>query len=469
MNFGEIKAFLGNKPEQSIQAGVQKQLREEGLRQAEQGVSLGNVKNVSFSSQTTVGLRVYNNALNQSLTVDGQQAKLPKPEEKTKSLFDFEEIARNVLRFVGGVITSAAKSGADEAKLSSLFEQARSGVAKGIKMAEKDLQGFMNEDISKGISASADLIEDGIRKLQEQLLGKDKNSESESKSAAVATNSTELSAARSDSGELLIRTRDGDEVTIRFEDLQRFEFNRSQLIQSSTLPTEAPAQDDIQTNDVLPRSSADDVNESTAAEEKSTTDGETQQGPTNSPSKSAVEQQQGIFVARDSFSFSVNGELDEGELKAIGNLVADANELAATFFDGDMDQAFNKALELGFDDQELTGFALQLTRQEQVKVVNTYETISHYDDEQNSRSVNPAKVVEPISDYLEKMLNVFEQSQQTLADGREYEKLLNGLVNRMQDLGTDDLVDAINRFHSFNARLLNNLPQQGKESTEGQS
>jgi hypothetical protein len=53
-----------------------------------------------------------------------------------------------------------------------------------------------------------------------------------------------------------------------------------------------------------------------------------------------------IFYQENSFSFSVNGELDEDELKAIGQLVADANELTEEFFNGDIETAFNQALEL---------------------------------------------------------------------------------------------------------------------------
>lgn len=473
MNFGEIKAFLGNKPEQSINTGLQKQLREEGLRQAAQGVQVNTQRSMTFSSQTTVGLRVYNNALNENVNVDGKQAKLPNPDEKQKSLFDFEEIAKNVLRFVGGVITSAARSGADEAKLTSLFDQARSGVAKGIKMAEKDLQGLMNDDISKGISASADLIEQGIQRLQEKLFGSEQQDQQSQSSAVV---SQQVSASQAASGELSIRTRDGDRVVIRFEDLQQFELNRRQFIEQGQNEPAAAKSKDVQHNDVLPREQSDDVplqpqtDSNSAAQhqpvESQTTKDNTQQQsnrPANEEPLVGSQVQHAIFVAKESLSFSVSGELDDAELQAIGELVADTNDLANEFFEGDIDKAFNQALQLGFDEHELTGFALQLTRQEQVQVVNTYETVSLY-DEKPQRSANPAKAVEPISRYLDKMLNVFEQSQQKLADGSEYENLVNGLINRLQEIDTGDLVSAINRFHTFNKQLLSNLPSQTQEA-----
>ncbi|TRY31506.1 DUF5610 domain-containing protein [Aliiglaciecola sp. M165] len=494
MNFGEIKAFLGEKPQANPNDAVKQQLRESGLRQASEGLNLRAEQTVSkFSSQTNVGVRVYSNAFNQTLQIDGKKPDFSAPKSESKSLFDFEEIAKNVLRFVGGVITSAARGGADEDALNSLFEQARSGVAKGIKLAEKDLAGFLNEEINEGISKSADLIERGIQRLQDQLFNKQ---EPETDSSASSTRVSEnITLAKQESGELNIRTRDGDEVTIRFEDFQQFEFNRQILVEQSNnnqqKPPQAPADDaqkDIEQNDVLPRQAPDQGPEAPStltfpdailvpsndnasasqgeevAQENDVQNASQQSGEQASPVEQNQVQtaQQAVFIEQNSFSFSVNGELDEAELASIGQLVSDANDLANTFFSGDIETAFNQALELGFDEQELSGFALQLTRQEQVEVVKTYESVSLYDEQNDSANVS-AKPVERVSEYLEKMLNVLEQSQQKLADSDQYEQLITGLVNQIRDLGTTDLVTAINDFHAFNKRLLDNLPNQNQD------
>lgn len=401
MNFGEIKAFLGDKPQQNPNVAVNKQLQEEGLKQAAEGVrapseAANKATATELSSQTTVGLRVYSNALEKTVEVDSKKADLPKPDDKPKSLFDFEKVAENVLRFVGGVITNAANKGADEEKLTSLFEQARSGVSKGIALAEKDLAGFLNDEIEEGIRKSANSIELGIQNLESRLFG------------TQIAESLYLARASQESGELNIRTKDGDEVNIRFSDFEAY-------------------QRSVQESEEL--------------------------GESRSES---------IFVSENKLSFSVKGELDEQELESIGQLVKDAGALTQDFFDGDVEAAFNQALDLGFDKQELVGFALQLTRQQQVEVVNAYETVSLYNEDSKQRPVNAASVAEPVSDYLDKLLNVLEQSSQKLPDGNEYENLVNGLVNEVQDIGTTDLLSAINRFNSFNKQLLSNLPVQDK-------
>ena len=91
---------------------------------------------------------------------------------------------------------------------------------------------------------------------------------------------------------------------------------------------------------------------------------------------------------------------------------------------------------------------------------------SHYND-QVSGGENPSQAAKPISQYLEKMLNVMEQSKQKLENSSAYEDMLNGLVNQVRDVQTTDLISAINRFHSFNKMLLDNIPMVAGQQSEG--
>ncbi len=463
MNLGELKAFVGDKPAQvTPDQQLKQQLQEIGLRQASNYVSIGsNAGTTVVSSQTTVGLRVYNNSLNQTLSLNQKQPNLPNPEAKNASLFDFEEVAKNVLRFVGGAIKQAASKGADEETLLKMFEQARGGVLKGIELAEKDLAGFMNKDIENGISNSQKLIEQGIQSLQDKLLGNNK----EDSDSVVDKSSESIGYSRHDSGDLIIRTREGDEVSIRFEDFQRFELNRTLLSERAfTQPVEPDpvlASTDELAPPVTQKAVSDNV-ESDAVEQEATENADISNDEASVQTDLRQVEQTSLYYERTGLSFSVQGELDEAELNAIADLVGDANDLADTFFSGDIESAFQQALDIGYDNQELAGFALQLTRQEQVEVVKAYESVSHFNDE-SKQQLDPVTAVKPISQYLEKMLNVLEQSQQKLEDGNAYEDLINGIVNQVQDVGTNDLLSAINQFHSFNKRLLDSLPTSQNE------
>ncbi|GGZ76138.1 DUF5610 domain-containing protein [Paraglaciecola chathamensis] len=466
MNINEIKAFMHEKPAHLGEASsVQNKLRDAGLEQAQ--TMLGDKASLSDkgASKSVFAAQVLMNSMSHSVSLglnkpEFRAAQQTEQKEESKGLFDFEEVARNVLNFVGGAVKNAKNNGADEEALNSLLEQARAGVLKGIGMAEKDLAGIMNDDIKTGIRRSQELIDTGLQKLRESIFG-----ETQEASAAIATKvalESQVNYERRDSGELRIRTLDGDEVMIRFEDLESFEFNQKllkeveeeQIFQRPVEPTKPDVVNTTENN------IQNDVNKEPVAREFNTA-GDTvvaeENNATNTHEASRVTSTERYeHFNSNALSFTVQGELDEDELNAIGTLVADASDLADEFFNGDIESAFNQALKLGYDEKELTGFALQLTRQEQTQSIQAYESVSHF-SEDDPRG-DPNKTVKPVAHYLDKMLDVFEQSRQKLESGEQYDDLINGLINQMGEVHTPDLISAIQRFHSFNQKLLNGLP-----------
>lgn len=418
MNVGQIKAFLGEqKPSVHPETAMKKQLQEDGLRQAAAFQQKHSAMVSVSSTQTTIGMRIFSSSLSQAVVVDGKQApdKVQKEDDETASAFDFEKVAKNVLRFVTNVIQSAADSGADKSKLSDLIGQARDGVAKGIAMAEKDIGGLMNDEIASGIDSSRALINDKISDLEKRLL----NPEAPQSSGV---NQVAMGSIASSEGSLLIRTKDGDELRLSFESLQQFQYHQQTLVGNQT---------------------------KAVADEQSST-------------PNSVEAYS--FYERSGISFSLNGELDEAELESIAELVGEANDLADTFFGGDMDKAFAQALTLGFDDQELTGYALQLNRTQQAEVVHAYESIKHYNDS-TADANSHGNVVSPIAQYLDKMMDVLNMSEERLESGKDYNTLLNGLISEMGEVHVPDFISAINRFHTFNQRLLAAMPNS--QSVDG--
>jgi hypothetical protein len=462
MNISQLKTFLGDKPQHlGDENSIQNQLRDTGLKQAINGQnSQISQKLEQFSSITSLGARVYTNSLNNTLEVDRRKPDISAPDtEKTdSSLFDFEEIAKNVLNFVGGAIKNAQNKGADEDKLNDLFEQASSGVLKGIKLAELDLAGLLNEEVTNGINQSKSLIEDGIAKLKRDIFNLQAlNLE---KPATSSVNSTIISYEKQNSGELNIRTQDGDTVNITFENLEQFEFSQRQvqhLAQQTELEKKAVVTEPVSVL-VDVKSPAVASGQTSTSVDVEVDDPEVSINEVDNarPNTDKI-QQNTIFYEESTFSFSVKGELDEDELKAIGQLVADANELAEGFFNGDIETAFNEALELGFDEQGLSSFALQLTKVENTAVIKAYETVSRFDSD-NVES-DPAKAVKPVADYLDKLLNVLDGSRLRLEDSNSYDNIINKLINKLgKDVATPDLISAVNRFNEFNQKLVNNLP-----------
>ena len=159
MNVSQVKAFMGDQKADEKAAvhpndAIKQQLQKEGLQQAAEFAKQQAATVTVNSSQTTIGLKVVSGALNQNVSIDGKRPQDSQSSEESgkTSLFDFEKVAKNVLNFVGGVIRGAAEGGANDEKLNNLFSQAREGVSKGFAMAEKDLAGFMNDEIEEGIT-----------------------------------------------------------------------------------------------------------------------------------------------------------------------------------------------------------------------------------------------------------------------------------------------------------------------------
>lgn len=453
MNINQLKAFLGDKPQHlGSENSLQNQLRDSGLEQAARNQSnIQKLQSDTFSSSSSFGVRIYSNSMSSSLEVNRQKPNFSAPEKdkSEESLFNFEEVTKNVLNFVTGAITNAQNKGADEEELNSLFDQALSGVLKGVELAEQDLAGFMNDDIAEGISQSKDLIQQGIEKLRDKVFGNDTESSDVEKSDVLV--STDISNVKIQQGELYIRTKDGDQVRLTFDDIEQLDISQKEVIEkaqddSAEITPIAPQP----TSELESETSEDDLGNLVVEDDLVANVNESEESV-------AAVQQNVVYFQESSFSFAVKGELDEAELEAIGSLVADTYELAEEFFNGDIETAFNQALELGFDEQELTGFALQLTKVENTQVIKTYETVSRYDDE-NTES-EPAKAVSPVADYLDKLLNVLDGSRAQFDSSESYENVVNELINRLgSEVATPDLISAINRFNEFNQRLVNNLP-----------
>ncbi len=396
---------------ESPRTSLNKQLQQEGLRQAREFQQTTQSVQLSVS-QTAVSNKVVVTAMEQNVVVnerrfDNSQYANATP-EASKSLFDFETVANNVLKFVGGVVRGAAKSGADDETLTDLIGQARSGVAKGIAMAQKDLAGLMNSEISQGIEKSREAIGNGINELEDEVLGK-----SEAASGIMAQQLFAQNMNAEQAG-LVIRTKDGDEVSLYFGQARQVSYNASY----------------------------------------------TYNAPINTGSGSSAASDSASFSYNQSLqyteysgvSFAVKGDLDEGELTAISDLLKQITDVSRSFFDGDIETAFNKALELGFDENELAGFSLQLDRKQVSEKIAAYQqNESEVDNKEALR-----KQLEPLKAYVEQLKSMQDLLDKTLEVGTDYSKVINGVINQMTDVHVPDVVSAINRFHQFNSKMTAN-------------
>ncbi|MEO8061334.1 MAG: hypothetical protein ABI821_01160 [Pseudomonadota bacterium] len=77
-------------------------------------------------------------------------------------------------------------------------------------------------------------------------------------------------------------------------------------------------------------------------------------------------------ISRGRLKIEVQGDLNDDELAAIGDLLDKVDRIASDFFAGDVLAAFDAASRVDFDTQELSGFRLKLSYSQRIGFASTY-------------------------------------------------------------------------------------------------
>jgi hypothetical protein len=441
MNFGEIKSFLqGTSLFDANPAGQAGQTngQHDALANIKPNLSkLVSSASIVLQSQSTVlSFNVLNKVVSDKLaSLDPEAAEVTS--KKNESLFDFEEVANNVLSFIEKAVMKAKGDGASDDRLNSILEHARKGVEEGFTQAREELgsMGQVDDEVEEGINKSYDAIQNGLDRFENKLFGSvpEAAPAQEAQISQLAATATEINYSLSKSSSISIQTNDGDTVTIDFAEALRYQASQ----QSASYSTE---NEDGSTSNV-------------------------QYSQTSESRYQAV-----------GFSFSVEGELDEDEKEAIGALVQDVSKLADEFFNGDLDKAFAQATQLGFDESELSGFSLQMTRTESISVAHAYQQVSQYEGDDrpgrgNGREhgqgngeqpqQNMGQLVKPVANYLKDLMAFIEQAQEKLKDGNDLQELMtNSLSKYLEFKGETNVSASMERFVQFNQQLLSTLQNE---------
>lgn len=164
------------------------------------------------------------------------------------------------------------------------------------------------------------------------------------------------------------------------------------------------------------------------------------------------------YAEKNAFAFSVEGELDEGELKAINDLLNQVNTVAESFFDGDLEQAFEQAINMGFDANEIKDFSLVLTQTSTTRIQDAYE---------NPQASKQPSANQPLVDLgkfmieLDKANLLAEQMKQDLAivgqladrlnDARNGEQESHNNEGSKQESHRTSISEFIQRINEFNS------------------
>ncbi len=250
-----------------------------------------------------------------------------------------QAVADRIVGFITDRLTKEQANGASPERLKSLYQAALKGVEQGLREGRNIIQdqGLFEGSTKDTFYQTVNRIADGLTQLGEQLFGVDLDG-SEGASAAgktqvkqsssvsgAASTSAQVQVDRSRRFEMEVMTREGDKVKILVNSGQSFSSNQSRY------------------ND----------------------------------GGSSIHSFEASFSSFDNLSFQVEGDLNESELAALNDLFSQVNDVAATFYGGDVEAAFNQALDVGMNPEQLASFAVNINQADAVTVRDTYMSVQN--------------------------------------------------------------------------------------------
>jgi hypothetical protein len=322
--------------------------------------------------------------------------------------------ARNILHFIEQRVASEHAAGAPIEDLATLLEQGLSGFIQGYDEAMDILGGevgekeMLNDTVNTSVSLLYQQVVDGIADLRHTYLGEERAETTDASTqqttpltltaetptstnaqSYLASNGSQLSTAiesplqdllagiGSPSNSQLITLLDSlekiegvKEYAAQYAETQKFEF---------TLTTADGDSITIIANRASQASAASYT-------------GDNSQANINQKSDS------------QSFSFHINGDLDEGEITAINNLLQQVMSLSEEFYNGDVGAAYEAALDMDYDSSEITSYALQLKQTESYQVAAAYDAVAGNNSPVATDALDLHALFEQIGDYAQQVL-----------------------------------------------------------------
>lgn len=314
--------------------------------------------------------------------------------------FTPDKVADRVLGFIEQRLQSEAAAGADPARLEGLLAQAREGVEKGFAEARKILDGMrvFKGQVAEDIDATYDKIQNGLKGLQQAYTPKAPDASAMPLLAAAAY--SERFAARAETFDMQVTTRDGDRLRISVAAAS------ASWSQSSTFAA---------------------------------TNGDSALVATSSRSGS---------IQIGAWQVQVDGELDDEERAALEDLFGQVQTLSDQFYAGDLAGAFDRAMQLEMDGSQLASMSLRLTQTTVRQATDTYSAVAQQGG-QAASAMNDS-----LADYARGLLEALRSADSLVEDGREaLEQLLDGGL-ALDPRFSEQMLD---KAHTLNQRLLDGL------------
>jgi hypothetical protein len=160
-------------------------------------------------------------------------------------------------------------------------------------------------------------------------------------------------------------------------------------------------------------------------------------------------------VDQSAFSIRIEGNLNDDEKQALSDLINNMNEVSTQFFNGDIASAFKQAQKLGFDQEQIAGFSMNLNREQSVQAINAYQQVETYDVPNQNDLVQRAK------DFLADSRLRLADNQMAMERFDEPQQVFQGLLEQVALLSASRPATAQSRYDDDIALLLDWVKNPG--------
>lgn len=362
-----------------------------------------NNPNVSFNGNGVIAAKIVFQSISrqfyseQSVNKPAEQ----RTESTNDSVFDVDAVVKTIFDFVSNGIAKAKESGASDEKLQEMFEQAQEGVNRGLDEALAELEdlSMLTDDIENGVAQTRSQFGENLEQLKQSYFPE------ESATSEITQRYISAGQTYGESSALELITKEGDKVSISFNQQQGAGFSYAQQ-----------------------------SNENSYSQNLSV----------------------GAYSSK-SFSYTVEGDLSDDEKAAIGELMSQIAEVQESFFSNNIEEAYQRVSALNVDFNQISAVSLELT-QTQTIATQSYKSIENLDSGKSNLA--------SIKDDIDKMTSFMDQLKMLREDAQEKFKINNGqLVSLMNAMFTEVFEPNNTSAEVFN-RFAQQLLQEDKNSNK---
>jgi archaellum component FlaC len=359
----------------------------------------------SMEDRKQTALQIVNRTLTMAYEKISSRGQAASAEYETFEPLTAEKVAGNILGFIERRLQMDVAEGATQEELQARLEAGLSGFKKGFAEASEKLEALslLSPEIKADIGKTYDLVLEGIDDLRSKFIQStevDTQPKSTQPANVIKTADSKATSEKLDVPDFL------PAATSSYLGYGNYEYGRAREF-SFELTT--------QEGDKITIKAAS--SEGLAVEA-----GRAGRG------NNSVSALNASYSSSQSFSLSIEGDLNEEELGAINDLLGRVNDLASQFFEGNLDEAFDQAMNMGYDAEQIGSFSLNLAQAEIQQVTQAYQT---FEPSRASGSSDPQQLADqllPLGNFIKDLLASLDRAA---AEFNEPKSLLSNMAENI--------------------------------------